>query len=253
MAGAGLDFQWAQHSDVGMHRRKNEDAVLGIPSAGVFCVADGMGGTAAGEVASRMLVESVGRAFDGLWGSRLFGSERKSTMTKRAIVSANRDILDYAREHGHRMCGTTIVALILGSRRYPQARVLHAGDSRAYRLRAGRLQRLTRDHSFAAAAGVEDERLLPERYQSMITRAVGVAPRALVEETIVDVAAHDLFLLCSDGLNRMVADERIEALLKRDRAENIEHTAEALVQEANKAGGADNTTVVVVRLLPAGA
>ena len=249
MTGSGPNIEWAELSDVGLHRRTNEDALLSLPDAGVFCVADGMGGAASGEVASAIVVETIGRAFSGLWSGRACGSERKSNAAKRAIGSANRRIWRYAREHGLRMCGSTVVTLILGSKRSPQARVLHAGDSRAYRLREGRLALLTRDHSFASAAGL-DERLLPARFRSLITRAVGVAPRLVVEETVVDVAVHDVYLLCSDGLNHMMGDAQIEAVMKSSRAEEAAGTALALVRAANKAGGADNTTVVVVRLLP---
>jgi hypothetical protein len=125
--------------------------------------------------------------------------------------------------------------------------ILHAGDSRAYRLRGDSMKRLSRDHSLAAEAGVEDETRLGPMFQSMVTRAVGVQLTVEMEETDVDVRSGDLFLLCSDGLTRMLPDNVLSVLLAENRNLPLDGLAQLLVDEANDNGGLDNVTVLLIR------
>jgi protein phosphatase len=144
--------------------------------------------------------------------------------------------------------GTTVVALLVSGSR---AALAHVGDSRAYRLRGGRLSLLTEDHSFfmeCVRAGIADP-TRPEAFakKNIITRSVGPRPAVEVDARVVDVAPGDVFLLCSDGLSGVLFHPVIEALLRAHR--EPEDAAAALVQEANARGGPDNVTAVVVRCL----
>ena len=144
--------------------------------------------------------------------------------------------------------GSTAVVLVFDRAWPSRALVLHAGDSRAYRYRADKLVQLSADHSVAAAAGLPDDKNLPAMFRGVITRAVGLENAVVLEETATDVMAGDLFLLCSDGLNKMVSDKLLQKLLKKHRDGDLAAAARALVDEALKAGGEDNVSAVLVRV-----
>ncbi|MEI6218860.1 MAG: protein phosphatase 2C domain-containing protein, partial [bacterium] len=235
-------------SDLGLKRKNNEDSLLTLPEHKVFVVADGMGGADAGEVASARVVKSVEATFSGTRASAGATLAQKSRMISQALNEANDWIWHYAREQNLRSCGTTVVALVFDAEDREQALVLHAGDSRAYRFRAGHIEQLTRDHSFAEASGIADIKLLPARLQGVITRAVGIEQRVSVEDTPVSVADGDIFMLCSDGLSSMVAKSRLEGILCETAKDPLSTISRRMIAEANRSGGHDNVSVVLVRV-----
>jgi protein phosphatase len=234
----------AFRSDTGRQRRANEDAYY--VRAPVFVVADGMGGAQAGEVASRLAAET----FDSD-----LGSGPPETALREAFGVANRKIHDHAsRDESVAGMGTTLTAAIVDAE-HDEVAIGHVGDSRAYRLRDGKLERLTQDHSLVEELrrkGQLTEQQAEEHPQrSIITRALG--PEASVEPDIATVAARpgDVFLICSDGLTTMLGEEKIAALLGS--GEELTAAVRALIDGANKAGGRDNITAVAFRLEEAGA
>jgi protein phosphatase len=225
-------------TDTGQQRRHNEDAYYA--RSPVFAVADGMGGAQAGEVASHAAVEAVaaGLPDDGTPEDRLAAVVRR----------ANEVIFRMSREDDSRAgMGTTLTAVHVGER---DIAIAHVGDSRAYRLRDGELSRLTEDHSLVEemrrrgqlTAEEADEH--PQR--SIITRALGPEPDVLVDTTSWAARDGDVVLLCSDGLTSMVPESRIAEILRE--AAGLEQAGRALVAAANRAGGRDNITVVLLRL-----
>ncbi len=234
----------AFRSDTGRQRSANEDSVFTRDP--VFVVADGMGGAQAGEVASKAAAESFDRELPQAPPERVL---------RETIETANAAIHGRAHEDPDLAgMGTTITAAILN----PEAEEVaigHVGDSRAYRLRGNKFERLTRDHSLVeemrrkgqlTEAQAEDH---PQR--SIITRALGPEPEVEVDVQTVPSQAGDVFLLCSDGLTTMLGDEQIARLLGR--ATSMQSAVRALVDEANRAGGRDNITVVAFRLEDAAA
>jgi serine/threonine protein phosphatase PrpC len=234
----------AFRSDTGRQRRANEDAYY--VRAPVFVVADGMGGAQAGEVASRLAAET----FDSD-----LGSGPPETVLREAFGVANRKIFDHAsRDESVAGMGTTLTAAIVDAE-HDEVAIGHVGDSRAYRLRDGKLERLTQDHSLVEELrrkGQLTEQQAEEHPQrSVITRALG--PEASVEPDIATVAARpgDVYLICSDGLTTMLGEEKIAALLGS--GEELAGIVRGLIDAANKAGGRDNITAVAFRLEEAGA
>jgi len=246
-------------SDIGCRRENNEDAALILPECGVFAVADGMGGAAAGEVASRLTVEAIREAFSKSPDAPFaLTAESSARLLVRAVNNASRAIKAYAAAHGLADSGSTVVVLAFDRSTPARACVLHAGDSRAYRFRDGLLSRLTADHSLAAAAGITEEESLPVRFRGVITRAVGSAPDVELDRTFLDVRPNDLYLLCTDGLSKMVTDTQLAALLTRKSGRPLEEQARLLIDQALQAGGEDNVSVLLVRVAdrlppPAGA
>jgi len=232
----------AYATDTGRQRSANEDSVF--VRAPLFVIADGMGGAQAGEVASKTSVESFDRPLPE-------GPPERTL--KETIEGANREIHRRARADSNLAgMGTTTTAAILDERAEEVA-IGHVGDSRAYRLRRGKLERLTRDHSLVeemrrkgqlTEAQAEDH---PQR--SIITRALGPEPEVEVDLQTVAAQAGDVFLICSDGLTTMLDDAHIERLLVR--ATSMPNAVRALVDEANRAGGRDNISVVTFKLVDA--
>jgi serine/threonine protein phosphatase PrpC len=225
-------------TDTGRQRRANEDSLLA--HAPLFVVADGMGGAQAGEVASRIAVESFR---DGLDDS----AEPEEALAALARV-ANARIHELSHSHAEQAgMGTTLTAIYVGER---DVSIAHVGDSRAYRLRDGELVRLTEDHSLVDEL-LRQGRLTPEEavehpQRSVITRALG--PEGVVEVDTRSYVARDgdVYLLCSDGLTTMLPEERLTDVLLANRS--LRDAGEALIAAANEAGGRDNITVVLVRL-----
>jgi PPM family protein phosphatase len=230
----------AVRTDTGRQRSANEDSYF--TNGPLFVVADGMGGAQAGEVASKAAAES----FQG----ELPAGPPEQVLAQ-TIEAANRTIHELARKDpGLAGMGTTTTAAIVD----PIAEEValgHVGDSRAYRFRAGKLERLTRDHSLVeemrrkgqlTEAQAEDH---PQR--SIITRALGPEPEVQVDVQTVPAAAGDVFLICSDGLTTMLDDDHVARLLGR--ASSMDSAVRALVDEANRAGGRDNITVIAFRLV----
>jgi protein phosphatase len=228
-------------SDRGRVRKANEDSFAALDDAGIYAVADGLGGHAGGRAASESGVAEFVRYLSARPGEPDLGRLR------RAFRAANRAVRARARrDPALRGMATTLAALWLGG---GVAALAHAGDSRIYLLRGERLAPLTVDHSFVAEAvkhhGMrpEDARVHPGR--SVITRALGVSADLEPDTAALRTAPGDLFLLCSDGLTVQIADAEIEALLAAGR-DDLEAAARALVDLANARGGEDNTTVVLV-------
>ncbi len=226
----------AGRTDPGRKRRRNEDAFVLEPP--LFAVADGMGGAQAGEVASRLAAAAFREFHEA--------DELAPDVRLRALVQeANRRIYDRARsDTGATGMGTTLTAALLEDE---QVTIGHVGDSRAYRLRDGQLEQLTEDHSLVADL-MRSGRLTPEEAEShpqrsVITRALGTDREVDVDTMTVEASPGDVFLLCSDGLTTMVADEDILELVAA--AGSLEEAAKALVKAANKGGGEDNVTVVL--------
>ena len=225
-------------SDVGRQRSVNEDSLVLSPP--FFAVADGMGGARAGEVASAM----AAGAFEGETDS----GEAPEAQLSRILREANRRIYDLAvTDDSHRGMGTTVTAAkVTGD----EVSLGHVGDSRAYRLRDGELEQLTRDHSLVAelerSGQITPEAAEHHPQRSIITRALGPEPDVQVDTYTLAGRAGDTFLICSDGLTSMISDEELAAILRS--AATLDEAAESLVRAANQSGGKDNITVVLFRL-----
>ncbi len=234
----------AFRTDTGRQRSENEDALF--VRAPIFVVADGMGGAQAGEVASKAAAE----AFD-----RDLPDGPPSPVLRETIEAANSRIHELAHTDPSRAgMGTTITAAIVDARN-EEVGIGHVGDSRAYRLRGGRLERLTRDHSLVEEmrrkGQITDAQAEEHPQRSIITRALGPEPDVEVDVQTVPAAPGDAFLLCSDGLTTMVDEERIAAVLAG--ASSMREAVRQLVDEANRAGGRDNITALAFQLEDAAA
>ena len=228
------NMYFGSRTDVGCQRERNEDSLIVSPP--LFVVADGMGGHKAGDVASEVAVNTLAALAPTIPDIDLLG---------RAVESANHAVITESQKTGHEGMGTTITACVVQE---DKLAIAHVGDSRAYLLHAGKLQQLTRDHSWVADM-IEQGRLTPEEARvhpnrSVITRALGSDPNMQPDLYDITASEGDRLLLCSDGLTSMVDDGTIQALLARIR--DPQRCAAALVNEAIANGGADNITVIVV-------
>jgi len=229
----------ASRSDTGRQRNANEDSFFVRPP--VFVVADGMGGAQAGEVASKAAADAFDRELPAAPPERVL---------KETIEAANREIHEHARaDPSLAGMGTTITAAIVDADG-EEVGIGHVGDSRAYRLRGGRLERLTRDHSLVEEmrrkGQLTDAQAEDHPQRSIITRALGPEPEVEVDVQTVPAQPGDVFLLCSDGLTTMLDDEHIARILAG--ATSLDAAARALIDEANRAGGRDNITALAFRL-----
>jgi serine/threonine protein phosphatase PrpC len=225
-------------TDTGRQRRANEDSLLA--RAPLFVVADGMGGAQAGEVASRLAVDSFR---DGLHDP----SDAEGSLAI-YVRAANLSIHEHSQANTeHAGMGTTLTAVYVGAE---EVAIAHVGDSRAYCLREGELLRLTDDHSLVDEL-IRQGKLTPEEaaehpQRSVITRALGPEPEVEIDTRSYRARDEDVYLLCSDGLTTMVPDARlVEILLANPR---LRDAGEALIAAANEAGGRDNITVVLLRV-----
>jgi protein phosphatase len=249
----------AARTDVGLKRDNNEDNYLVYPEEGLFAVFDGMGGHAAGEVASGMAAQEMreffeltGRDREATWP---FKEDRARSYEENRLVTAiklgNQRILDAADiDASKKNMGTTCVAAYFvehGSA--ARAIVAHAGDSRVYLLRDGRLRRITIDHSLVeeylrqGKITEEEARSFPQR--NIILRALGQQRQVDVEVHEHELRPGDLLMLCSDGLSGMVDDPGMEAILLR--STDLPAVARKLLDAANANGGIDNSTVILAR------
>jgi PPM family protein phosphatase len=241
----------AARTDVGMIRSGNEDnyVVKANGDHGLFIVADGMGGHAAGEVASLMAVQTLEREL-GVVGS--LDERTAADRVSDALKMANRNIHDRTiTEVDKQGMGTTASVLIVSGTRYMIGQV---GDSRVYLLRDGALHQLTKDHSYVQEQ-VDAGFLTPEQaryhpYSNVITRCVGASPEVQPDIYSGEAKLGDLFLVASDGLTGMVDDRRLQMLLM-SRSEP-ERKVRDLISEANGRGGLDNITAIVVQVAQEG-
>ena len=234
----------AFRTDTGRQRSENEDSFYVRPP--IFVVADGMGGAQAGEVASKAAADAFDRDLPDAPPERVL---------RETIEAANREIHELARSDPSRAgMGTTITAAIVHAES-EEVGIGHVGDSRAYRLRGGKLEQLTRDHSLVEEMRRKgqlcDAQAVDHPQRSIITRALGPEPRVEVDVHTVPAAPGDVFMLCSDGLTTMVDEEKIAAVLGG--ARSMKEAVRALVDAANKAGGRDNITALAFRVEDAAA
>ncbi|MDS4025602.1 MAG: protein phosphatase 2C domain-containing protein [Candidatus Contendobacter sp.] len=238
-------FQWssADRSHVGMVRAINEDACLALPERGLWAVADGMGGHEAGDVASQMVIETLQQIKPPTNWPDFLEAVRES------LRDVNRRLREEsAQRYQHRTIGSTVVVLIAYE---AQCACLWVGDSRIYRLRDGQLRQLTRDHSHVQEL-VDQGLIAPENAHrhplaNVITRAVGSADELQIDEVVHPLQAGDLFLLCSDGLNKTVGDEEIARLLAHS-DHNCQEAVKAFIHLALMRDANDNVTTVVVNI-----
>lgn len=216
-----------------------------VPDRGIFVVADGMGGHAAGEVASEMAVRHIARELGSLRG---LGDKDVADRMQQAIRAANAAIFQRTlTEHDKRGMGTTVTSLVLYGTRFLIGQV---GDSRAYLLRDGKLTQVTKDHSYVQeqvdAGYLTAEQARTHPYSNVITRCVGAGEEVQPDVYRGEVRPGDVFLVASDGLTGMVDDRRLQQLLlARSTPLRI---VDALIAEANGRGGLDNITAIVVRV-----
>lgn len=227
----------ASRTDTGKVRELNEDAFFDHPERGIFAVADGMGGHTAGEVASGMLVEAL---------AKIKSPPRLSELVEFAeyhILQVNKHLFN-AGQANQQICGSTVVALLINEN---YCAYMWAGDSRLYRLHDGKLEQLTTDHT-QTELYIEQgliERKDAEKFASRnrITRAVGAASDLILDVEVAELLPGDRFLLCSDGLDKHLAHEEIQEVLRHDSAQIVTNN---LIEATLHRGAYDNVTVCIV-------
>jgi protein phosphatase len=240
-----MKIDWAGLSDRGRRRATNEDSFLADPSLGLFVVADGMGGHAAGEVASRLAVEAVQEVLRGAPGAGSAPADRIAE----AIHTANQAILARTQQRQDLQgMGTTLVLVLLEE---SSAWVSHVGDSRAYRIRRDAIDLLTHDHSWVGEqvrlGRLSEEEARRHPWRNVVTRALGSQGEVQPDVGHEPLQAGDRLLLCSDGLNTMVGEEQILDAV-RAAGRDLEGACRRLVELANQGGGEDNVTVLLVEV-----
>jgi serine/threonine protein phosphatase PrpC len=243
-------------TDVGRKRKGNEDSLFVNPEQKLFVVADGMGGHAAGEIASRIAVDSINEFVCLTGGDEEitwpFGLDETisydGNRLKTAVRFANKKVLEATKEKSeYEGMATTVCAVLVDDQ---VANLAHVGDSRVYLFREGQLSQLTSDHSWvneqiqSGVISAEQARTHPLR--NVVTRALGGKADLQVDMQTHDFQTGDVLLLCSDGLTTMIPDDEI-ARVMREGSGDIEATAQELVDAANAKGGEDNITVVLLQ------
>lgn len=249
-------IEWKTITHTGLVRKKNEDAVAVDPDLGLFVLADGMGGHKGGEVASNLAVKSLINKLQttlpplkpGEIDEEL-GYTRESIAIRDAVLYANKEIYLTAKEKPEFAgMGTTLVATVFYENRLS---IAHVGDSRIYRLRNDHLEQITSDHTilqelidrgFYSEDQAKDSTTVQK---NLVTRALGVEPSVAVDIKEDLVHLGDLYLLCSDGLHDLVDDEYLTEQLSV--CENLDTCAENLIAEANRRGGKDNISIILIR------
>jgi protein phosphatase len=249
----------AGRTDVGRRRPHNEDSIEVSEELALFAIADGMGGHAAGEVASRMAVETLrefvvhaARDRDFTWP---FGIDENRTHAENVLITAfhlaNRKVCQLAGENIDYMgMGTTLAVVYMPD---GQAHIAHVGDSRVYRMRKDQLELLTMDHSWVNEQLqrniITEDEARTHRWRNVITRALGNRTDLEVDLKTVDTQAGDLFMICSDGLTGMLENTQIAEILANDPSD-LGLICDNLVEAANAAGGLDNISVILIRIIP---
>jgi protein phosphatase len=235
----------AAATDIGLLRSNNEDACLVMPEAGLFAISDGMGGAAAGEIASRYFIETAQAVFRNRAPS---SSETNYELARKVFTRSNERIFEHTAQCPHdEGMGCTGDLLVFDEERYV---VGHAGDSRIYVMRDGILRQLTKDHSFVQRL-VDSGILTPEEAKhhprkNIITQALGINPSVSFDILEGVGLSHDIFLLCTDGLTDMVADSAIQHILVSSLS--IQQKVQELIAAAISTGGRDNVTVILCEI-----
>ncbi len=241
-------------SDPGMIRDCNEDAVLLKPESGLAILADGMGGHLAGEVASAMAVDIIGRnlveTLDATFRKGVAARDGRSadSLITEAIQQANSAIYESARSRAeYSGMGTTVVVVLFQDNK---VWIAHVGDSRLYRYRAGHLEQLTEDHSMVQEllrrGLLSPDEARTSANKNLVTRALGVEPHVQIDVSQQLLQKDDLYLLCSDGLSDVLPDTDVELLL-RTFSGKLEDAVRQIVTEVNSKWGPDNVSVILVR------
>jgi len=251
-----MQFAFFGTSDIGRHRKYNEDSYLCNPKEKLFLIADGIGGQAAGEIASNLAIRNIeefivrSRTEDITWPipyKNEFTLEQNSLLAGATL--ANRKVRELANQNpSMKGMGTTLVGVIIKGN---QLAILNIGDSRLYRIRAGEIEQITQDHTVAG----EQEKLglltkeeasnHPQKH--ILTSALGieVAEKLRMDLSLVDIQKRDLCIMCSDGLNDMISDKEILAAINSSKT-SLEKMSLSLTQQANLAGGQDNITIILL-------
>lgn len=239
-----LQYVYQARSDVGQVRSNNEDTLIEEPILGLFGVCDGLGGHAAGEVASSIAAKTLKEFAQKV-------SESPEGTLESGIQEANRRILsDQAANPEHRGMGTTVTSLWLMPKNSGSGWIGHVGDSRMYRQREDKLEQLTEDHSpvfrlFQQGILTKDQmRRHPQK--NLLDRSLGVLPKLKADVLSVPLTSNDIFLICTDGLTDALSDQEIQSVLTTC---PISDAADQLTAMANEKGGLDNITVVLVQIL----
>ncbi|HEU5001489.1 MAG TPA: PP2C family serine/threonine-protein phosphatase [Actinomycetota bacterium] len=253
--GASDTVEWAYICDIGTGRDNNEDyagACTPERAEPLFVVADGMGGHAAGEVASRLAVETV----VGSWAGDSVGSGAAHQRLRSAVRAANVAVFDASHDAGRRGMGSTLTALVLAGK---EAVIAHAGDSRAYLIREGQASQLTADHSrvgeMLRMRLITAEQAARHPARSMLTRSLGTEPMLQIDLVREPAEPGDSFVLCSDGLWDSVARGEIAEIVsgsEDEEAPDCPTAAARLIELALKRDAPDNVTVAVIRLVAHG-
>ncbi|MEM8578697.1 MAG: protein phosphatase 2C domain-containing protein [Pseudomonadota bacterium] len=239
---AMMGFETCARTDVGCVRKLNEDSLLAMPRAGIWLVADGMGGHTAGDFASQTIAGVMKTS-----GIPSGAVDLRARVTARLDV-ANAAIQAQAAELGSGTIGATLALLMISQDHFA---CLWSGDSRVYRMRGARLTRVTRDHTEVQAL-LDTGAITPEQAETwprknVITRAIGVTPQPETDMVDGALADGDLFLICSDGLTEYYDDAELARVLHDSAAAGLEATCNQLVDTALARGGKDNVSVVLVR------
>jgi len=235
----------ASNTHVGLVRSNNEDAYLDIPDRGLFALSDGMGGAAAGEVASRCFIETVERIFANKTEKSV---EEDAVLAEKVFTHANKQILEHSEKNPEdRGMGCTGDLLVFSGSQYT---IGHVGDSRIYLLRNRKLRQLTKDHSLVQGwvdqGMITDEDARHHPRKNILLQAIGTQPVLSPDILTGEALSHDLFLLCSDGLTDMVEDDAIQEMLAS--GELLKNKLGDLITAALAAGGKDNVTAVLCEL-----
>jgi serine/threonine protein phosphatase PrpC len=252
-----MKVRFAAASDMGRVRKNNEDSFLADPILGIFAVADGMGGHASGEVASRLAIESLKEFI------AKSGQEKETTLSEdsTAVLSspaklmvngirlANQKIYKASQENReYKGMGTTLVSVYFSASAPIAA---HVGDSRLYLLRGQTIQQITEDHSWVweqyKQGLIDKEALSSSPHKNIVTRALGIQPTVDVDIQELEVQPGDCLLLCSDGLSDLMRDEEMLATVSRN-AGDLNGACNSLIHLANFRGGKDNITVVLIQI-----
>ena len=237
-----MGFDCVSRTHVGLRRKVNEDSLMVRTERGLWAVADGMGGHDAGDVASAKVTEALMNL------PIVYGLDALTEAAVSALVNVNRELIALARTvDSQRTIGSTVVGLAIADGEY---RCFWAGDSRAYRIRDGQIERVSRDHSLVQDL-VEAGMLKPEEAEghpnaNVVTRAVGVVEELKVDVASGDVRAGDLFVLASDGMTRVVDDAEVAAELASN---DLDDAIDSLIELVLERGAPDNVTIVITEVV----
>lgn len=240
----GVRFELAARTDTGLVRGNNEDCLILSEEDALFGVCDGMGGHAAGEIASSIASEAISEGVTG-------NTHHPPDVLKTGIESANEKIFQFqARRPECRGMGTTLSALWIAPKRPEQSWIAHVGDSRIYRQGRDGFRQITNDHSpvyrLYQQGMITREQMRRHPHKNLLDRSLGVAPTVEPDVFDLDIEAGDLILICTDGLTDELDDREIEEITSRG---SLDEIADRLLEQAKATGGRDNITLVVLKVI----